>query len=58
MYFLLQPLELLLDNYLKMSKQHTQFRKLVHGYLFILPQPSEILEILKHAHVLLLMKCL
>jgi hypothetical protein len=33
---------------------HTQFRILVHGHLFILPKPSEILEILKQAHVIII----
>jgi hypothetical protein len=30
---------------------HTQFKTPMCGYLFVLPQPSEVLETLKYAHV-------
>jgi hypothetical protein len=40
---------------------HTQFRILVHGYLYVLslclPQSNDVLQIFKHVEYLPLMKC-
>jgi hypothetical protein len=33
--------------------KHTQIRVLVCGYLFVLPQSSEVLETQKYAHVII-----
>jgi hypothetical protein len=42
-------------DYFNMLIQHTQFRILERGYLSVLSQPNQIVETLKHAHVI--MKC-
>jgi len=34
--------------------KHTQFKILVHGFFLILPQPSNILQSLKHANVIIM----
>jgi hypothetical protein len=33
---------------------HTQFKILIHGYIFVLPQPSDILQTLKYTHVIII----
>jgi hypothetical protein len=32
---------------------HTRFRILVHGYLYVLSQPNQILRTLKHVHIII-----
>jgi len=33
---------------------HTQFKIPIHGYLYVLPQPSNILQSLKYANVIII----
>ncbi len=33
---------------------HTQFKILIHGYIYVLPQLSDILQTLKYAHVIII----
>jgi hypothetical protein len=33
---------------------HTQFKILIHGYIYVLPQPGDMLQILKYIHVIII----